>query len=121
MNDNLVQALIKDGIIREDTEFVAKYLGTGLDGECNQKVSGLFVTKSVVKTKGKIVIKAINKSNNQLYRIIPENVIELDGMDPIRLAKIFNIKPDGTRQKVKLDEFGNPVRPGRKPKTYKKE
>lgn len=117
MNDNLLEALINRGIMRQDTEFVAKYLATGLDGECNRPVSGLFVTKSVVKIKGKFYIKAIRKDNEEQYKIDPVNVVEMDGMDPARLANIFNIKPDGSKQKIKRDEFGNPIRPGRKPKS----
>ena len=61
-------------------------------------------------------LKLKRKTDGLEIKANEQDIISVDGMEPNRLARIFNIQPDGSMKKVKLDEFGNPVKRGRKPK-----
>ena len=121
MNQQLTQALLEKNVLKTGTEFQAKYLAKGLDGIFRTVAPSVFIFRGVKKKSESIVLRAMRKDNEKIYSIDPADVIELDGMDPARLAGIFNIKADGSTKKVKLDEFGNPIRPGRKPKHVKEQ
>lgn len=111
MKSELFNTLIEKAVITEATVIDAKYYGNTLGGISTALLEDNF--NYVNYKNGYVIVKKIN--SNTLYKIIPENIIALDGMAPERLAEIYNIKADGTAKKVKIDPLtGLPVRRGRK-------
>lgn len=104
MNSKLAESLMNKNIIKPGTLVYGTTTVTGM---------GQTLTTAPVE------VMVENYQNNIFYcrdrlgkqYIMPvENVDEVDGMEPARLASIFNIKPDGS------DKAAGKKR-GRKPKT----
>ena len=97
MNREFAKVLNELGIMSENTKIVAYYKGYTLDG-------------SKIDTKGELLIKKIDfdKFNIEAtplfghtqYLININDVLEIDGMDPKRLGKVFNINYDGSLQAI---------------------
>ena len=105
MNKEFAKVLNDRGILSENTKIVAHYKGYTLDG-------------SKIDTKGELLIKKIDSNFNieatplfghTKYNIKINDILEIDGMDPKRLGKVFNINYDGS-----LRNTGK--KRGRKPK-----
>lgn len=118
MNPNLLNALVKKELISAGTSIEAEYMAPGLDGCFREKVQGIFTVSKVVMEDTKKVnyLLSIRESDGAKLMIKANAVVSIDGMEPALLGKAFDILPDGKMKKVKLDEFGMPVRRGRKPK-----
>ena len=118
MNPELLNTLVDKKIVRPGTEVEAQYMAPGLDGIFSQQTKGLFTVGRVIfneKNKVKQLL-CLRTSDNARLRVNPDVILRIDGMEPAELGKAFDILPTGKMKKVKLDEFGNPVRRGRKPK-----
>jgi hypothetical protein len=95
MNSEFIKVLNERGILSENTKILAHYKGYTLDG-------------SKIDTKGELLIKKIDFDKFNLeatplfghtrYLINMDDVLEIDGMDPKRLGKVFNINYDGSSQ-----------------------
>lgn len=106
MNQEFVKALNERGILSVNSKILANYKGHTLDG-------------SMIPSRGELLVKQIDL---QEYKIIAtplfgqtryvvgiKDIIEIDGMDPIRLGRVFNINPDGSPRQTGRKR-------GRKPK-----
>ena len=120
MNSKLFSKLVEKKIITLGTNVEANYLGKNLDGNLNVPLVDEFIITKI--TKKDTFILTLEKDQGKVkVRAVPEAILNVDGMAPRRLADICNVKEDGSTKKVKLDEFGNPVRRGRKPKHRERE
>ncbi len=119
MEANLLNKLVEKRIVVPGTELEIKYLAPGLDNLYRQQVTDLFTVDQIYCLKGTttvgymVCLRTLDKAK---VKATAENILRIDGMLPEDLAKAFDIKADGSMKKVKLDEFGNPIRRGRKPK-----
>lgn len=108
MNQEFVKALNERGILNVNSKILANYKGHTLDG-------------SSIPSRGELLVKQIDLSELKViatplfgqtrYVIAIKDIIEIDGMDPIRLGRVFNINPDGSPRSIGKKR-------GRKPKNY---
>ena len=110
MNSDLLNTLVKKHIVAKDTEIEICYF-------TESSAKDIATIEEIVAKRRKVkhIIAYRNIDGSQI-EVTPDAIVAIDGMDPARLADVFNINEDGSAKKLKLDEFGNPVRRGRKPK-----
>lgn len=111
MNKNLLQALCDKKVLNNNTVMESYYLTKLMGGVSTAKLKDNF--NFVDYKNERIKLKRVN--TNEIYIVTSDNIISIDGMDPVRLAGIYGIKADGTKKKEKIDPLtGLPVRRGRK-------
>lgn len=110
MNLQLVRKLIETGVIRQQTEIEASYVGVDIAGVRNAKVTGTFFVQSVrINEKtGQVIFDTISTKNGAKRTIVNEDVVSIDGMDLSRLAANYNFDDIG-------GHVPEPTRRGRKP------
>lgn len=110
MNLNLVRKLIENGVIRQNTEIEASYVGVDMAGVRNAKMVGTFFVQGVRinQTTGKVIFDTISTKNGAKKTIVNEDVLSIDGMDLTRLAANYNLDDAG-------GHVPEPTRRGRKP------
>ena len=118
MNSELLNTLVKKKLIRPGTAIEATYLAPGLDGSFREEVNGLFTVNAIILDNSNKIkhLSCIRESDTAQLNATFSSITRIDGMDPAELGNAFDILPNGKMKKVKLDEFGMPVRRGRKPK-----
>lgn len=97
MNIEFVRALKERGILAENTKILANYKGYTLDGSTIPSRGELLV-KQMDITETNIMIQATPLFGQTKYQIGLKDIIEIDGMDPVRLGKVFNINSDGSQR-----------------------
>ena len=110
MNLNLVRKLIETGVIRQNTEIEASYVGVDMAGVRNAKMVGTFFVQGVRinQTTGTVIFDTISTKNGAKKTIVNEDVLSIDGMDLTRLAANYNMDDKG-------GHVPEPTRRGRKP------
>lgn len=95
MNLEFLKVLYNRGIFTTNSKILANYKGFTLDG-------------SMIPSKGELLVKQIELSEQDVkieatplfgqirYAVKINDIIEIDGMDPPRLGRVFNINPDGS-------------------------
>lgn len=117
MNRDLLNILVQKNIVTAGTEIEVKYLGAGLDGYNRNETKGTFSIIKIISIDGNVEsIVSSRVTDGSILRTTPENIIRIDGMLPEQLAEAFDIQPNGSIKIQKLDEFGRPIKRGRKPK-----
>lgn len=101
---SLYETLCDKKIINEGTKVTGKVIASGL-GQTPQLVRKTAAVTAVDK-KGVLVADNTGKC----YQMLVQNIQEIDGMDPVRLASVYNIKANGQVKKPGKKR-------GRKPKT----
>lgn len=110
MDNKLAEALVNKGVLPAGTEVRAKHKAMGLGSVNNVIVSNDFsITQSIIREDGKVQFKLADLRSGVPYSVFAEAVEEIDGMDPVRFAEVYNITADGG--KAVLGK-----RRGRKPK-----
>lgn len=110
METALFKTLVDKNLVQTGTTLLVKRLAVGLSGQHDTPVEEEFqVVDFINKGADSIQVKAFRTTDGHGYRIKPHSILEIDGMDPVVLGKIYRIKPDGT-----LKAAGN--KRGRKPK-----
>jgi hypothetical protein len=107
MQLSLTKKLVEKGVIKTETEIEAMYEAIDLSGVHRTLCRGNFVIMSIKDAAEPIF--EIASGDGKRKRIKSESIISVDGMDPARLASIYNIKADGSDKPVGK-------RRGRKPK-----
>ena len=111
MNTNLVRKLIKEGVMRQNTEIEANYMGIDIAGRATARCLGTFFIQAVKigQRSGLITFDTISTVDGQPRTVPAADVISVDGMPLDRLASIYAI-----------DSVGGPIpqgqRRGRKPR-----
>lgn len=110
MNLNLVRKLIETGVIRQQTEIEAYYVGVDIAGVRNAKVLGTFFVEGVRLNEktGTVIFDTISTKNGAKRTIVNADVVSIDGMDLTRLAANYNFDAEG-------GHVPEPTRRGRKP------
>lgn len=99
MNDNLAETLVNKGIINTNTKLETRYFGKGLDGNFSVPAVGTFTVTKIEKRKEFMVFTLARTDGFET--IVPSDyVLRIDGMDPVRLAKVYNLTDDGSPGKV---------------------
>lgn len=99
MNDNLAKTLVNKNIINTNTKLETRYLGQGLDGSFTVPSVGIFTVSAIKKIENIIIFTLVR--NDGFKTIVPaDNVLRIDGMDPVRLATVYNLKEDGSPGKI---------------------
>lgn len=117
MHNNLLNSLVEKNVISAGSEIEVRYLARGLDGNFRELVQDVFTIREIHKlSSGLISLICFRNRDGAELKTGADAIVKIDGMDPADLGRAFDIMPDGKMRTVKLDEFGNPVRRGRKKK-----
>lgn len=120
IEQKLLNTLVRRNIVTNGTEIEVDYLVPGLDSCSRHKVTGVFsIKRLIIKDNNVTQIICLRTTDGAELRTNHEHIIKIDGMLPTELASVFNIKSDGSEKIIKLDEFGNPIKRGRKPNKLK--
>lgn len=110
MDNKLAEALVVKGVLPAGTEVRARHKAMGLGSVNNVLVVDNFsVTNAIVRADGRVVFKLADLRSGAPSSVFAEDIEEIDGMDPVRFANVFNITASGG--KAVLGK-----RRGRKPK-----
>ena len=96
MKSTLAQALIERGVINRSTRIVADCPVRAMGDIPVEMEMTLTVDKAVIKD-GMIRLHASDKSGRE-FAVPSEKVKWIDGMNPVRLAAAYDIKPDGLKR-----------------------
>lgn len=112
MHYNLAEALVSKGVIRYDTEVEAKCITTDLSGiKQIERIYNFLVKRVIKQINGEIVFDLAHQDGRRC-KLRAENVLTIDGMDPARIATVYNLKADGSEKTTGKKR-------GRKPKYLK--
>ncbi len=110
MDNKLAEALIARNLLPVGTEVRAKHKAMGLGSVNNVLVSSDFsIAGHKVKEDGTIVFKLADLRSGAPSTVNADAIEDIDGMDPIRFAAVWDITADGGKAVVGK-------RRGRKPK-----
>jgi len=104
--------IIELNLITEGSQLKVKYLGKGLDNVQNIPTEAEFLINKIHYSNKKILFLLEHKITNDIIVGKIKDIIEIDGMNPRRFAKSFNLSPEGN--KIELGK-----KRGRKPKNKK--
>jgi hypothetical protein len=111
MKSSLARKLIEKGVIRQGTVFEAYHSSKGLSCTDSSRVVGRFAVSAAKQNTDKtIYLEAISEDGKSIKRFSAEDVISLDGMEIVRLLKIYDVSEDGV-------DMVPAKRRGRKPKS----
>lgn len=99
MNDNLAETLVNKGIINTNTKLETRYIGKGLDGTFSVPSVGTFTVTKIEKRK-QLMVFTLTRTDGFETMVPADNILRIDGMDPVRLAKVYNLNEDGSLGKV---------------------
>jgi hypothetical protein len=107
---NLAKRLVEKGAIREDTEIEAYYRGHSLSCLDDARLIGRFKLKvaKLSADKTQMIFEALSP-DRRVYRLSNDDVVNLDGMPPDRLASIYNLN-------IRGEDVAPGKRRGRRPK-----
>lgn len=108
MKLSLIQKLVEKRIIQPGTEVEATYEANDLSGVHRTQCKGSFVVMAVKRAADEPIFE-IAGADGKRKRVKSDAIVSVDGMDPTRLAGIYNIKSDGSDRPAGK-------RRGRKPK-----
>jgi hypothetical protein len=98
MNITLIKKLTQIGVIRQNTEIEATYLGVDLSGNPLTPSRGTFFIQNIALTKdgGAAIFTTVSTVDGSGRKIRSENVHTVDGMPIERLAGIYGIDEGGS-------------------------
>ena len=110
MDNKLAEALIARNLLPAGTEVRAKHTAMGLGSVNNVLVSSDFsISGHKVKEDGTIVFRLADLRSGAPSSVTAEAIEDIDGMDPVRFAAVWDITAEGGKAVVGK-------RRGRKPK-----
>lgn len=113
MDIKVLTELVNKKIVKADTELTCKYKGISLDGRnvANEQVilSITTITHNVNEEKESFIFEGKSTVDGSLKQVNHTQIVEIDGMEPYRFARVYGISPKG-------DKIKEGKRRGRKPK-----
>lgn len=114
MDNKLAEALVLKGVLTKGTEVRAQFKAMGMGSVANVLVRGDFsITKARIREDGKVVFELAGLRDGSTTKVFAEAIEDIDGMDPVRFASVYDITAEGTKAVVG-------ARRGRKPKNRDK-
>lgn len=96
MNNNLARSLLERGVINNKTRILAKCPITAFGGMPTEELLNLTVERAHHED-GSYTFVATHRTGRKF--VVPsEKVIEIDGMEPVRLGLAYDIKADGLKK-----------------------
>ena len=96
MENKLADALVLKGVLPAGTEVRAKHKAMGLGSVNNVQVTSDFsVARSKIREDGIVVFTLSNLRDGAQTKVLAEDILDIDGMDPVRFASVYNITADG--------------------------
>lgn len=90
---NLAKSLVSKNIIKENTELEVLVKKNGLGSLITTKT---FVTVDNIENSITPIFHCSDTEDGKNFTISSEQILNIDGMTPNRLASIYNINPDGS-------------------------
>ena len=91
MDRNLCETLVRKKLIAKGTKILTEIRRVGIGGAMSVKQTNL-----VIESINYFILTCIDPETKHKHEIIHSQILDVDGMVPERLGKIFNINPDGT-------------------------
>lgn len=96
MDNKLAEALVLKGVLPAGTEVRARHRAMGLGSVNNVVViSDFSVTSTKVREDGIVIFRLADLRSGGASTVVAEDVLDIDGMDPVRFADVYNITADG--------------------------
>lgn len=97
MNITLVKKLVQSGVMRQNTELEAKYLGVDISGRAIVPSRGTFYLTAVKinEEADTVTFVSISSVDGSKKSIAASDVLSVDGMPLERLASIYGIDASG--------------------------
>lgn len=95
MNADLAMRLIEMKVIKSGTEVDAFYRTRDLSGTQRASVPGNFMIVRAVKTQQGIFFEVASTEAGSRTWVQPHDITRVDGMDPLRLAEMYHLDPQG--------------------------
>ncbi len=113
MHDRLAEIFIQKGIIRHNTNVSANYVTEQFGGVLKlEALSDFLVIRAIKMEDGSIVFDLKQVNSNARHRVPASAIQKIEGMDPARIASVYNLKADGTQKTIGRKR-------GRKPRIIK--
>lgn len=113
MYDLLAEIFIQKGIIKYNTSVTATYVTEQFGGVLKlEKQTDFTVIRAIKMEDGSILFDLKQVGENSRHRVPASAIQQIEGMDPARIASVYNLKPDGTEKTVGRKR-------GRKPRAIK--
>ena len=96
MKSTLAQALIERGVINRNTRIIADCPIRAM-GDIPTEVEMTLTVDKATMESGTIKLYASDRSGRK-FAVPSEKVKWIDGMNPVRLAAAYDIKPDGLKR-----------------------
>jgi hypothetical protein len=110
MENNLATALVTRGVLPKGTEVRAHHKAMGLGSVNNVMVTSDFsIAGTSIREDGQVVFTLANLRDGGQSKVLAEAILDIDGMDPVRFASVYDITATGGKAVVG-------ARRGRKPK-----
>lgn len=109
MDSNLALALLNRNVLRRDTEIDAVHKVPDMAGSPSVESEDTFTVVEAKSTEQRVWVLATRNTDGRKVTLADSAITRIDGMDPERCAKAFNLKADGSRAQTGKKR-------GRKPK-----
>ena len=114
MQTGLIDVLAKRGVLRKNSMLLVEYLYKGVDGVTRKHTGDFIVEKLYVKNEVVSSLLVMSVNGEYSIKIKAENILKIEDMDESRISKSYDVHIDGRKRECKLDQFGNPLKRGRK-------
>lgn len=94
MFEVLAKVLVERRILNATTELEITYDGVDMGG---RKVTSIatFNIKDVEESNGRLVFNLVSTVDGKHHKAHSDQIINIDGMDPLRFAAVYGIKANG--------------------------
>lgn len=110
MHKGLATALVEKGVIGYNTKVTAKHEIQSFSTKTQS--TSVFLFKRLIQDNENIFFELVSPDDLIKHTLPAENILNIDGMDPVRIAAVYNLRADGNPKITGKKR-------GRKPKNLK--